>query len=639
MRPVVLLTASFACWLLITPILSSADTGTSSNVEFSVGERIEQLKQLIHKDTTDDLRVPPVYDRPLGSDAGPRVHVQRFIVNGVNPWPSFGITPEKIDELAERARIELQSIHLMNEYGLTDEDLAVIGRRLQETLYKSDEDLNRAYGDILEQVKRDKKYREEMSIGQLQEVANRLTDYYRSAGFVIAQIYVPQQDVSNGIVYLEVSEGVLGDIRVEDNVDYTEEVLRQRFEPLLGKTVQKATLENALLSLSDYPGLIAYGVLTPGQNPGESDLVIKVQEEETDAWSVRVENYGSELTGEYRLTLSYDLLNPLSNADELNLNILQAFSPTNTLYGDVTYSYPLTGTDYLLGASASSNAFDIGGEFAVANVTGTVNQVNLSLSNQFVRSRSANAFGRLQLNRKVADSEVSGFLLTEDIITSLDIEFGFDRLDKSAQAIDRGVITLSTGFEDLLGSSDATSTTSSRTGNSGAIATSEFIKLKWELARLQLLSKYQNILYRFSGQWSEDLLVSVEQAGIGGPANVRAFPVSEYLRDKAVFLSVDWNFNAPGFYDAPAFDNWKWGEILALSVFADLAAGAQNDPDLNNDGSDTIESRTIVLSGVGVAAQLLLPGKMQIRLDVGVPLKDPENLDDIQYYFTFSYSG
>lgn len=599
----------------------------------NVGKQLQRLKSLIHQDTTDQLQVPPVYARPLGIDAGPRVHVRQFIIDGGVERPEYGITHEKIHALAEQSRLELQQIDIMNEYGLTEKDLELIGRKLKDNLYQDDAALQQTYSDILKRVRQDKKYREEMSIGQLQEVANRLTDYYRNAGFVIAQVYVPQQTVENGIVHLTVSEGVLGDISVTDNKSYSAEVLSQRFQNLRGKTVQKQTLETALLSLSDYPGLIAYGVLQPGKRPGESDLVIKVQDEQDYSWAVRAENYGSELTGEYRLTSTLSLLNPLGNADDLKLNLLQAFSPSNTLYGDLSYRFPITRTDYLIGSGLSSNAFDIGGDLASSNVSGTVNSANVFVSRQFIRSRITNLYGKVDFTHKIAETQIGGATFKKDTLSALKLEIGFDELDIPSQAINKGTVTLTQGLEDFIGSlgpDDAL--ISSRTGGSGEFATSDYLKLNWDLARLQLLSKYQNLLFRFSGQWTDDLLVAVEQTGMGGPANVRAFTVSEYLRDSAAYFSVDWNFNAPGFYDSPAFDNWKWGEILQFSVFADYAKGQLNDPSAS-------ELEDVELAGVGVAAQLLLPGQMQVRLDIAMPLTDPLDKDDVQFYFTFSYSG
>jgi hemolysin activation/secretion protein len=293
-----------------------------------------------------------------------------------------------------------------------------------------------------------------------------------------------------------------------------------------------------------------------------------------------------------------------------------------------------------MGAGLSSNAYNVegSGSLSALDISGTVDAANIFVSYQFVRSRASNVFGKLDLMHKRAETVALGKTV-EDLLTALVFEVGFDELDKKYKGINQGSVKYTQGFEDFLGSSAADDLVSpSRTG-----ATSDYAKLNWSVARLQLINKHQNILLRFSGQYSDDLLFPVEQAGLGGPNNVRAFEPSVVLRDSSVFLSMDWNFNAPFFYEAKAFDGWKWGEILQLSVFADYARGVVNEPTLS-------DVETINISGYGVAAQLLLPGKMQLRLDIAKPVNSleisgPAALsgakveEDVQFYLTFSYTG
>ncbi len=607
-----------------------ATTATQAD---NAGKRVEQLNELIHKDTTDQLDVPPVYKRPLGVDAGERVFVRKFIVTGVIDHAEVGVTQASIDALVEKLRLEIQQLDAMNEHGLTQQDLDALGQQMKNTLYMNEADRLAAQEDFLRQLQRDKKYREEMSIGEMQNVANRVTEFYRAHGAIVAQAYVPEQEVKDGVVEIRVTEGTLGKIEVTDNKLYSSDKIRERFNQLVGHTLEKQSLETALLSLGDYPGLTAYGVLQPGTRPGESNLVIKVQDEQASSYTLRAENYGSKVTGEYRATLTYALYNLADNADELKFNLLQAFSPANTLYGDIAYQANISNSDYLYGMNIASNAFDIGGDLTAANVGGTVTSENLFISNQFVRSRTTNLYGRLNFFHKVAATTIGGATFKKDTIAALAIESGFDALDTKSQSINQGSLKLTQGFAGLLGALDEEDALIvSRIGGSGEAATGDFLKLNWDLARLQLINKHQNLLYRFNGQWSRDLLVAVEQFGLGGPANMRGFEVSEYLLDSAGYASVDWNFNAPGFYDASAFDNWKWGEILQFSLFAEYAAGRLNDPTPN-------VRQDVSLADVGVAAQLLLPGKFQLRFDVARPVKDPTEANAVQFYFTVSYSN
>ena len=75
------------------------------------------------------------------------------------------------------------------------------------------------------------------------------------------------------------------------------------------------------------------------------------------------------------------------------------------------------------------------------------------------------------------------------------------------------------------------------------------------------------------GQWSNSLLSSQNQYKLGGPNNVRAYPVSEYLRDTAAFASMEWFWKAPFFADAEAFSNLKWGDVFKGFFFRRLCGG------------------------------------------------------------------
>ena len=606
------------------------------------GDINSKFDERIHRDTNTVLDVPPVYQRPLGIDAGARLYVKKFVVTGVNEWPEVNITQDRIDAFVEKLRLDMQTIEVMNEYGLTKEDMEEAGKRLKDSLYSDEEQAIKDHALFLKQLRKNKKFREEMSIGQLQDVANQVTDLYRRAGFVIAQAYVPEQKVEDGVVTIHVQEGILGQIVVDGNEYYSTELVQNVFNHLKGKSVTKQSLENALYSLSDYPGLVAYGVLQPGQNVGETDLLVKVQEEDLREYTVRLDNYGTKATGENRLTLSYTENNLFGNADSLDLSLLQTFSPTNNLYGGFKYKTPVGSHNTLFGLGASTNTYDVG-DLQVDNISGSVSSSNLFVSHQFMRGRNSNIYGKLELSHKVAETKLLNTILNDVTLSALVIEMGFDMLDKKYKGINQGTIKYTQGFDDFLGStSEENGITSGRQGGSKKYATSDFSKLNWNVARLQLINKFQNILLRFSGQYSGDLLVPVEQSGLGGPNNVRAFAPSVALRDSSIFLSADWNFNAPFFYDTKAFDGWKWGEILQLSVFADYANGTLNDP-------LTSDVEKLNVSGYGVAAQLLLPGKMQLRLDIAKPFSGlaipsatggaPNVLDEVQYYLTFSYTG
>ena len=89
--------------------------------------------------------VPPLVERPLGLEEGPRVVVSRFALSGALDRPEFEISLAEI----ERLMSQHQSVQPPDGY----------------------------------------------TVNQLQAVADDLTRYYRAHGLILARVYVPAQDV------------------------------------------------------------------------------------------------------------------------------------------------------------------------------------------------------------------------------------------------------------------------------------------------------------------------------------------------------------------------------------------------------------------------------------------------------------
>ena len=79
---------------------------------------------------------------------------------------------------------------------------------------------------------------------------------------------------------MRVLEGKLSAIVVEGNKGYKAKTLLRPFEDLLGAPVAKDEVESALLTLTNYPGLSAFGVLGAGQDIGTTKLTLRVQKED-----------------------------------------------------------------------------------------------------------------------------------------------------------------------------------------------------------------------------------------------------------------------------------------------------------------------------------------------------------------------
>jgi len=543
------------------------------------------------KPADEVLEVPALIDRPLDIDEGPKVVVEQFELVGAEERPKYDVSLAEIEAILEEQRRQRP---------------------------------------------------EGFTIGRLDEVADAVTRYYRERGLILAQAVIPVQTVEDGVVKVEVIEGRLGRIVVEGNDMYSEQLLTEPFRRLIGKPVTKAEVEEALLSLTDFPGLSVFGVFQPGQKVGEADIVLKVQEEKQFDFSIRLDNQGTPETGRARLRPSFEWNNPTGAADRLAFTGQRGLSPNNSEFFSIDYErYFARG--YRGGVFVTRNSFDVGGEFEDREIAAVTEQQGVYVDKTLIRGRALNLSTRLGMTLKDSRTTQALRQTNEDHLSVLTWETTFDSVDTRFSGLNFGAFEVSRGFNDIFGAMGSSLSAQdlspgdrpSRQGGppESEFAAGQFFKLFGTFSRLQTLTTNTSLLLRAEAQWSPDLLVPLEQYSIGGPDNVRAFGPAEALFDKAFFLSVEYIINAPFFADKPAFGNRTWGELLQFSLFYDFASGRNNEP-LTNE-PDSFQD----FHGAGWGLRFNYPGSIESRFMMAWDFGDidPANERDPQIWADLTF--
>jgi hemolysin activation/secretion protein len=606
--------------------------------------------------------IPPVYQRPLGTEEGPRVFVREFRIEGVREDRKAGVSPEAIRRraeqrlaelktLVEKLRKEKENLTEVGEDGFTPEERKEIVAFMQGAVSKlSPTRQIREYEKFINKLRLNRLEREQgLTIGQLQQVADAVTRYYRERGYFLARAVIPAQEVKDGVVTIRVLEGRLGKVIPQGNKRYSDQTLEAPFANLEGQLITVPGVENALLTVTGYPGVNAFGVFRPGEKVGTSDIVLNVQKETPWDASVRADNHGTDFTGKNRLIADFDWNNPSGGGDQLSATVLGAFSPQNALYGSLRYQHPVIDPSYSLGADLSHNSFAVQAPgFGSTDVGGVSDIVQIFLRKSFERTRQRNISAQIDFSRKRAETLFSNTVTARDDLAVIGVQFNFDYLDSESSSLASGEVRLDHGIAGILGvptendlRDPAYRPAPSRLPSNGEVAGSNFNKLTLRYSRLKTLTPSQTLLLRFSGQYSPDLLTSLEQFSIGGADNVRALPTSAFLTDSGAFASLEWSVKAPFFADAHAFGNYAWGDVLRFRVFTDHAVGITN-------GETFGSPSRITAGGNGIGFTFEIPGSWRANLDFarlnggarpGVGPNDPNAISDsTQYWLDVTYN-
>jgi hemolysin activation/secretion protein len=604
--------------LLFTELISAGPLGLPDSARpGAVRPQPEAQPEQPVTPTADVVDIPALIDRPFDIEEGPYVTVQEFRLLDVDDMPKYDVS---VDEI---------KTSILNKF--------------------QQDQPERGY-----------------SIGEMQEVADEVTRYYRARGLILSTAVIPVQTVGGGIVDLQVYVGLLGRVIVESNEKFSESVLRKPFLGLVGEPVTQKDIEAALLTLTDYPGLSVFGVFQPGQKVGEADIVLKVQEEKWYDVAYRIDNQGLQETGRNRLRTIIDWNNPTGFADKLSVTIQQTYNPKNNDFWAIDYEVFL-GRGFTLGGNLFKNRFDIGGEFKASKISAQSDNRAVYIEKSFIRSRQKNLSSRFTFTSKTSTTRTQGLQTNTDRLSVFGLEVNFDSVDtfhpfrplirliskstseKFGGGLNFATLSIDRGVNDIFGAmgssgdqvAGSASSRSSRRGNdSTEFAEGQFTKINGNYQRLQLMTKNQSLLFKAEFQWSKDILAPLEQYSVGGPDNVRGYPDAEGLFDRAYFFSLEYIFNAPFIADVPAFQNRTWGELLQFSVFYDFATAQQNDA-LNTASDRNTSGSWVTFKSVGMGLRFNLPGSIDSRLmyatELGSEIPNDGRFGHIWGDFTYSF--
>jgi len=443
-----------------------------------------------------------------------------------------------------------------------------------------------------------------LGFADLQKVAALITEEYKKRGYIIAKAYVPEQQVSGGVVEIAILEGNIGEVRIEGNHKYySTQFIKKHFDPIIKeKALKQDTLERALLVLNDYPKLNVQATLQAGKEPGTTDIVVKAENSIPIHLTLDYNNFGSKFVSRDRFGATFDVGNVLKEGAVLSLRGLSGDNPDALLFGRASYSIPLNTLGTRLGFYYARGDFDVGQELSILDITGKSESYGFSVTHPFIKKRLLSLTAEMGFD--VKDSRL--YLLREtssyDKIRSLRGGVNFESTDTKGRTFVS--VFLTQGLGHVLGAMENEDTAASRWG-----ADNRFTRFNIDAMRLQKLFPSLFLILKGSGQMSLNKLVTGEQFAMGGADSVRGFEPAEFMGDEGYTLTAE-------FRVSPLVNK----EIFQLAFFLDHGYVSLQSPPVGQTKSQS-------LTGAGGGVRLNLPYDFNIRADVGFPLDPSKNAD------------
>lgn len=454
-----------------------------------------------------------------------------------------------------------------------------------------------------------------LTFSQLLEAAEAITQYYLDRKYITTGAFIPANDqptLDKGIVRIQVVEGRIDEIRIKFPPNKRQRIQNEYVRSRIRSTVkQPLNLEELregiqLLTLNPLLRNIQAN-LSPGSQPGTSDLTVTLEEGPSMSADLLLDNNRSPSVGSVRRQFQFNQGNLLGLGDGFNF----VYSNTNgSNLANLSYTLPLNpkGGTMTVNAGLSSSRI-IEAPFNVLNIDANSQSIDVSIRQPIVL-KPMREFGiGASLGYRISEATLLNGLTPfpsigaesdgKTRVTSLRLfQDALWRGEKSIIAL-RSQLNLGLGF---LGG-----TVNDRGPDS------RFISWLGQAQWIQTFSPDHQLVLRSDLQLADRGLLPSEQFGLGGQSSVRGYRQDALLNDAGFFASAEYRF--PIWRSQPNPSNPNTGFLLQAAPFIDFgSAWTIGQP------QDNLPAEFRTLASVGLGLRLQATDRLFARLDWGLPL-------------------
>lgn len=446
------------------------------------------------------------------------------------------------------------------------------------------------------------------NMARLKQLTSVISDWYISRGFITSRAFLSEQDLSSGVLHINVLEGRLQSIRMDGAPTW---MLKTTFPGMEGKILNLRDIEQGMEQINRIRQVPVQIEILPGDEPGWSVVNLTATPEFPLSGSVSFDNSGQKSTGTGQINGSLSGNNLLGLADKWfvsggrssdfsNSGDAQNFSAGVSLpYGYSLFDYSYSWSNYLSTIDNNGYRWHPSGDIETHRFTG---------SHVLFRNGNIKTSAVAGLTHRISHNYLDDTLLITSSRKLSSFFLGINHTQKIAS----GIATLNPVFTQgvpWFGAEDDNN-------KHGDVPKAEFRKWSVNGSFQKPISDELWWLTSFYFQWSPDRLYGSERLTLGGEASVRGFKEQYISGDNGGYLRNEITYSL---FTLP----WL-GQISAMAA---LDGGW-----IKKDSFDRYSSGTLWGTGAGLTST----GRFfSSQLTVGTPLKYPDWLapDHFNVYY------
>ena len=457
---------------------------------------------------------------------------------------------------------------------------------------------------------------EDVYFDELLEVASKVTNLYRSKGYLTSYATVPPQRIVDGVATIKIVESKVGEMNIEGEKWtrewYLKHIIMGKAGLREGDVFNAKNLQRAMKEINreDY---VQVQTEIERQKDGDENtqITLNVKDRFPINFDVTYDDYGRSYTGAQRVSFLLGMHNLTGLGDKIYGGSIISSGSTGWMAG---YSLPVSSYGTRLSFDFNDSHVRLGGPYKGLGVKGNAQSYFFKLTQPLIQTAKSDLFFYTGYDYVNANTSWKNNLPNPERLSTYNLHVWRSGLyGMTDDSYGRWIGNL--GIDFGMGGD-----------GHGAIQDTTFFKLTGGATRVQRLTARTAGIVRVNAMYSPNKLYAAEQFQLGGPYTLRGYQPAELIGDYGVSGTVEYRFPFP-FLDKIST---KLDERVRLAVFYDYGWIGAN--------GDVYDYPKSFLQSVGFGSYLTFTDWLTAQIGVGFPLGSKKYGESTARFY-FSVNG
>lgn len=464
----------------------------------------------------------------------------------------------------------------------------------------------------------------EATLSELDTLTKEIEREYLRRG-VIAAVFLPPQEIKEGVVNLQVVEARMGKLQIPKHKYFKKERLIYYWRIRQGEVLHYDKISKSIQLMNKNPDRQVKASLLAGKKPGTTDILLTPQTTFPLHFTSTFDKEGSTSTGKSRIGLGFRHNNFLGLDDTL----LSGYTFGRSFSGVYAYhSLPVgyNGASFIYGYN-STKAIPKK-EFAASNIYSVAQNISLSLHQDLYKKDEYLGEVFFGFDAKDKTIKQNTGVTNRDKLRIFSVGGNFVR---------RGLGSTTYFSPEISQGADYFGATSKGNPLASRGAKSQFTKFNMGVQHKKTLPLNLQGVLKLKSQYSTTKLMPQEEFSLGGIDSVRGYPSGDYLADNAGLANAE--LLIPSFFIPPTwklpYNKESLKEQITTVAFLDYGWGERR-------GALPSEKKSVNMLSIGSGFRIKLFDQILLRLEWGFPLASNRSITeegDSRFHFSADFQS